>query len=143
MEALLAAGASPGAGFTLLPFTVLTPLIVAGKEEIKRALRAAGAGWPSFFLETLRGIVLLGIVLVVTWFPIVLILPSILENLGDEIQLIVEILWALVLQWAIVIMLLVWGLGIENGIIMGHRARHAIWFGAFCSFFHAMATKMK
>ena len=66
MEALLAAGASPGAGFTLLPFTVLTPLTVAGNEEIERALRAAGAGC-SFILENLRGIVPWGIVLMVMW----------------------------------------------------------------------------
>ena len=39
-------------------------MTAAGNEEIKQALRAAGAGWPSFFLETLRGIVW-GIVLVV------------------------------------------------------------------------------
>ena len=65
VEALLAAGARPDAGWTIGPLTFATPLTAAGNEEIERALRAAGAGWPSFILETLRGIVSWGIVLVV------------------------------------------------------------------------------
>ena len=64
VKALLAAGARLGAGWTVGPFTVATPLTEAGDEEIKRALRAAGAGWPSFILENLGGIVLWGIVIV-------------------------------------------------------------------------------
>ena len=59
MEALLAAGARPGTGITVGPFAVGTPLTAAGNEEIKRALRAVGAGWPSFIVENLRGILVL------------------------------------------------------------------------------------
>ena len=65
VQALLAAGARPDAGGTFGPFTFATPLTAAGNEEIKQALRAAGAGWPSFILENLRGIVSWGLVILI------------------------------------------------------------------------------
>ena len=40
-------------------------MTAAGNEEIKQALRAAGAGWPSFILENLRGIVSWGLVILI------------------------------------------------------------------------------